>query len=64
MTETSGQTAVPMDDVPFPLVPRTRRYGPVDAAVLRQLRAIVGHGQVLSEPGEVEPYARDATALF
>ena len=44
--------------------PRTPRYGPVDAGVLRQLRAIVGHAQVLSEPGEVEPYARDATALF
>jgi glycolate oxidase len=29
----------------------------------RELRAIVGAGHVLTEPGDLEPYSRDATAL-
>ncbi len=39
-------------------------FGVLDAGVLRQLRAIVGADHVLDAPGDVEPYARDATALF
>jgi glycolate oxidase len=36
----------------------------LDTRVLRQLRAIVGDDHVLTEPGDVEPYACDATPLF
>ncbi|WP_214408743.1 FAD-binding oxidoreductase [Sphaerisporangium fuscum] len=37
---------------------------PIDAAVLRELRAIVGAGHVQHEDGDVAAYARDATPLF
>ncbi len=52
------------DRTAVPSAPPASRFGAVDAGVLRQLRAIVGAKWVLDEPGAVEPYARDATALF
>jgi glycolate oxidase len=42
----------------------SRRWGPVDAGVLRELTAIVGKDYVRSEAGDLEPYSRDATPLF
>ena len=36
----------------------------VDRSVIRELEAIVGAEHVRTEPGDVEPYARDATPTF
>ena len=36
----------------------------LDRAVLAELAAIVGRDHVKSEPGDVEPYTRDATPVF
>src|SRR5689334_23462490 len=36
----------------------------VDPTVIRELKAIVGAEHVRTEPGDVEPYARDATPAF
>src|SRR5690349_3807710 len=36
----------------------------LDRSVLRELEAIVGAEHVRTEPGDVEPYARDATPAF
>jgi glycolate dehydrogenase FAD-linked subunit len=38
--------------------------GPLDAAVLDELRRIVGARYVLTTDGDVEPFSRDATPLF
>jgi glycolate oxidase len=38
--------------------------GHLDAAVLAELRAIVGDAYVLVSDGDVEPFSRDATPLF
>ena len=36
----------------------------VDRSVIRELEAIVGAEHVRTDPGDVEPYARDATPAF
>lgn len=39
-------------------------FGVLDAGLLNSLRVIVGADHVLTAPGDVEPYSRDATPLF
>src|SRR5207342_1442598 len=36
----------------------------VDRSVIRELEAIVGAEHVRTDPGDVEPYSRDATPAF
>ena len=36
----------------------------VDRSVIRELETIVGAEHVRTEPGDVEPYSRDATPAF
>jgi glycolate oxidase len=65
-TPTVGSPAAPTPEpnVPSAASSASGRFALLDAALIDQLRGIVGAGHVLVTDGDVEPYSRDATPLF